>query len=175
MQITITQTEIETAIRNHVLALIAVRENMRVDIDLKATRGTEGFTAVIDITPEDGPKGGKPEEVSKPEVKAATKAEKTETKAEAPKAEVKVEEPVVEVVETEPEAEPVADEPVAEEATATKPLRAVFGKKAEPVKEPEVQAAEGQDNVPFDADPKPAVKKIFGGLSKPVNAKPEAA
>jgi hypothetical protein len=55
MQITIVQTEIEEAIRNRILDQISVREGMRIDIDLKATRGPEGYQAVINIVPGNSP------------------------------------------------------------------------------------------------------------------------
>lgn len=57
MQITIVQTEIEAAIRNHILGQVAVKENMRIDITLRATRGAEGYQALIDIVPSDAPLG----------------------------------------------------------------------------------------------------------------------
>lgn len=49
MQITLVQVEIEEAIRQYVNTQINVREGMRIDIDLKATRGAEGYQAFIDI------------------------------------------------------------------------------------------------------------------------------
>ena len=55
MQITIVQTEIEEAIKAHILSQISVKDNTRIDIDLKATRGAEGFQAVIDIVSADAP------------------------------------------------------------------------------------------------------------------------
>lgn len=51
MQITIVQSEIETAIRNYIGEQINVKEGMQIDIVLKATRGDEGQTAIIDIHP----------------------------------------------------------------------------------------------------------------------------
>lgn len=51
MQITIVQVEIEQAIRNYVLEQLSVKEGMQIDIVLKATRGDEGTTAIIDIVP----------------------------------------------------------------------------------------------------------------------------
>lgn len=56
MQITIVQVEIEEAIRNHILSLIDVKEGKRIDITLKATRGDEGATAIINIV-DDATKG----------------------------------------------------------------------------------------------------------------------
>ncbi len=52
MQIILVQHEIETALRNHVTSLLQVREGNRIDITLKATRGEEGSTALIDIVPD---------------------------------------------------------------------------------------------------------------------------
>lgn len=49
MQIIIVQSEIETAIRNHILSQITVNEGTEINIDLSATRGAEGFKATIDI------------------------------------------------------------------------------------------------------------------------------
>lgn len=51
MQITIVQTEIETAIRNYIKSQITVNDNQKIDIELRATRGAEGFQAMIDIVP----------------------------------------------------------------------------------------------------------------------------
>lgn len=51
MQIQLNQVEIETAIRNYVHEQINVREGMQIDITLKATRGDDGQTAIIDIVP----------------------------------------------------------------------------------------------------------------------------
>jgi hypothetical protein len=52
MQITIVQAEIETAIRKYIEEQINVRDGMRIDIDLSATRGADGFKAIIDIVPD---------------------------------------------------------------------------------------------------------------------------
>lgn len=51
MQIIINQSEIESAIRTYVQEQINVKPGMQIDIDLKATRGAEGATAIIDISP----------------------------------------------------------------------------------------------------------------------------
>lgn len=55
MQITIVQSEIETAIRNYVMEQVNVKEGKRIDIDLKATRGDSGYTAEITIANQDAP------------------------------------------------------------------------------------------------------------------------
>lgn len=165
MQITINQTEIETAIRNHVLGLIAVRENMRIDIDLKATRKEDGYTAIIDIYPDDTPEGGEPIKVPTLSTKTPPAEVKPEPKAEAPKAVVEVEAaPVVEVAET-VEEKPVTEE-VAAAPTKKTTTRGLFKKEtAEPKKEAPVAANESGE----------APRSIFASLKKPVNTPaPEA-
>lgn len=52
MKIQIVQTEIEAAIRAHILNQIKVNDGMRIDMTLRATRGEEGFVADIDIVPD---------------------------------------------------------------------------------------------------------------------------
>lgn len=56
MQIQLNQNEIETAIRNYVHEQINVREGMDINIVLKATRGDDGQTAIIDIVAKPEPK-----------------------------------------------------------------------------------------------------------------------
>ncbi|AHC56579.1 hypothetical protein JJJA_0063 [Achromobacter phage JWDelta] len=50
MQITLVQSEIEQALKNYINEQVNVKEGMEIVIVLKATRGEEGTTAVIDIT-----------------------------------------------------------------------------------------------------------------------------
>ena len=49
MQISINQTEIEQAILDFIKKRINIVEGTQVDIEMKATRGSEGFSAIIDI------------------------------------------------------------------------------------------------------------------------------
>jgi len=51
MQITLVQTELELAIREYVGRQLKVADGMSMGIELSATRGAEGFKAVIDILP----------------------------------------------------------------------------------------------------------------------------
>lgn len=60
MQITLNQTEIETALRRYVNEQVNIREGHEVIIDLKAGRGENGFSATIDIVPADTPKASEP-------------------------------------------------------------------------------------------------------------------
>lgn len=147
MQITLNQVEIEEAITNYVNDLVSVNEGMAITVTIKATRGEEGTTALIDIVPE----------VVEPEVvepvKAAAKpARKTATKQAAvpAKEEPVVEaepEPVVKEAEPEPEAEPVKEEEAAPDAAEV------------PVADDE------QAEVPAVAAP----KSLFANLRKPNN------
>lgn len=51
MQIILVQAEIEKALTDYVLGLISIRDDQQITIDLSATRGTDGFKALIDIVP----------------------------------------------------------------------------------------------------------------------------
>ena len=52
MQITINQSEIESAITTYIGGLFKLNPGTKVQIELKATRGAEGATAIIDIVPD---------------------------------------------------------------------------------------------------------------------------
>lgn len=56
MQITLVQAEIEAAIINFVTSQVNVKPEMRIDVDLTATRGANGFTATIDIVHKSTPR-----------------------------------------------------------------------------------------------------------------------
>ncbi|QDP54353.1 MAG: hypothetical protein Unbinned4120contig1000_5 [Prokaryotic dsDNA virus sp.] len=58
MRITLNQEEIEEAIEKLILDQVDVPDDIRIDIDLKATRGDEGYTAEIDLLPFDAPTDG---------------------------------------------------------------------------------------------------------------------
>lgn len=51
MQITLIQSEIEQALTNYINDIMTVKDGMTISITLRATRGEEGTTAVIDILP----------------------------------------------------------------------------------------------------------------------------
>lgn len=51
MQITLIQSEIEQALKNYINDIMSVKDGMEIEIQLKATRGEEGTTAIIDIVP----------------------------------------------------------------------------------------------------------------------------
>ena len=78
MQIIIVQSEIETAIRNHILSQINVNEGNEINIDLSATRGAEGFKATIDIVPAASNGKAAPKLTTVGHTAPATKVEQTE-------------------------------------------------------------------------------------------------
>ena len=55
MIIILNQAQIEEALTNYVNSRLVVQEGMRLDIDLKATRGEAGMTATVEIKPIDAP------------------------------------------------------------------------------------------------------------------------
>ena len=151
MQITLNQVEIEEAITNYVNDLVSVNEGMAITVTIKATRGEEGTTALIDIVPEVvEPEVVEPvKAAAKPGRKPAVKQAVVPTKEE-PVAQAQPEpepEPVAKVVEPEPEAEPVKEEEAALEAAEV------------PVADDE------QAEVPAVAAP----KSLFANLRKPNN------
>ena len=116
MQITLVQTEIETAIRNYIHSQIVVKEGMKIDIILKATRGDEGTTAIIDITPEGQvPASAASAPVAAPVQKKVVPVVAAQTKAAEPELEP---EPMPE------KAEPVEAEPCPELADGVAPVEA---------------------------------------------------
>ena len=89
MQLILTQSDIETALINYVNELVNIKDGMSITVDLKATRGADGATAIIDISPAKAATA-KAEPVVKPQVVTNSKPAQTkpEVKAE-PKPEVK--------------------------------------------------------------------------------------
>lgn len=51
MQVTLVQSEIESALTDYVNNIMSVKEGMGISVTFKATRGEEGATAIIDILP----------------------------------------------------------------------------------------------------------------------------
>lgn len=74
MRIILTQMEIEEAIEKLILDQVDVPDDMRIDIDLKATRGEEGYQAFIDIVDHDAPEDGSDRSVD-PRIKPIEGAE----------------------------------------------------------------------------------------------------
>lgn len=195
MQIIITQAEIEAAIKNHVLGMIAVNPSQQIDIDLKATRGDAGYQAIITITSQEqielassnvtrvlgGVLGGKAPRVSNPApVKVpSTPAEVRAMLAEEAEAEeTQEEEAQQEEAEQAEELVEEATEEVAEEAPQQAP--APIAVKRGPGRPPNaLRLAAAQQSAPAQPEPvaeqvggapdAPAPKRLFGGFTKPKN------
>ena len=149
MQITLIQSEIEQALKNYINDIMSVKDGMEIEIQLKATRGEEGTTAIIDIVPQKpkASRGGRtsgevPAKAEPAKAAAPAKAEAAQAVAEA------APEPVAESV---AEAEADDAEQVAEQA----------------------QEPEALEPAPVEAEQAPAEeaprKSLFAGLSKPQN------
>lgn len=115
MQITLIQSEIEQALKNYINDIMSVKDGMEIEIQLKATRGEEGTTAIIDIVPQK-PKAARGGRTSG-EVPA--KAEPVKAAAAPVKAE-----PAQAVAESVAEAEADDAEQVAEQAQEPAPVEA---------------------------------------------------
>jgi hypothetical protein len=163
MQITIVQSEIEDAIRQHINNQINVKDGMRIDIDLKATRGDDGYTAVIDIVPETAAKrvavedttgstgtGDSKGVVAPAPAKAAATTTATPTRRTTAKEVTAAPAPVAApAAETVAEAAPAAAETV----------------EAAPVAQDTTEAAPAADEAPVTPR-----RSLFGSLTPPVNS-----
>lgn len=149
MQITLIQSEIEQALKNYINDIMSVKDGMEIEIQLKATRGEEGTTAIIDIVPQKpkAPRGSR----TSGEVPAKAEPVKAAAPAKAEAAQV--------VAEAAPE--PVAESVAEAEADDAEQV-------AEQAQEPEVQ-----EPAPVEVEQAPAEeaprKSLFAGLSKPQN------
>lgn len=170
MQITLVEAEIKQAIKDYIHSQINIKDGMEIIIDLKATRGDDGTTAIIDIQPE--------------QIKEETPAKVTGTRTRATKAADPVKEVVKEAVK-EPVKEEVASNPVASSPTGVEDgtpatsgngeveTAAVDNGAAEEVTQeaPPTQPAQPTATEATQADGEaPAPRQsLFGNLKKPVN------
>lgn len=125
MQITLVEEEIRLAIENYVREQINISDNQNLHIDLRATRGEAGITAMLEIT-------SKKVEAAKPVTRSGPKAVTTEKVEEAAPEPVKTaKEPEPKAI-NEPAKEEVKEEPAEEtsEDEAPKPARSIFSKVA---------------------------------------------
>lgn len=153
MQITLNQTEIETALRRYVNDQVNIREGHEIIIDLKAGRGENGFSATIDIVPADGlPKASEPASAAT-STKPLGIQDKVRSKPQPATPTVSEES----VPETTQEA---ADEAVTQAATDASP-------------EPETAAMNQDDGETSETDeeapPTEKPKSLFAKLQKPRN------
>lgn len=127
MIITITQPEIETAIKQFIGRSVSLKDGSTLDIELRATRGPDGTTAVINIAdpsvPAYEPKAITTDSlVSTPE--DAKAEEPAQTKVVTLEAHTPVEAPKDNAPEPEPKNETAAAEAVVE--TPSTPARSIF-------------------------------------------------
>ena len=164
MKIQLVQSEIEQAISNYIRETITVNEGMSITMELRATRGAEGFQADIDISRT----ADAPVAVAKP-VQAAPVA-RTATKA------VTVGQPPAAATPAPAKQPTAAPQPEPEVTASTEDAGAVA--------EPEEQVEDAQEAVTA-ADPEPTTgsepaaeapveaaprRSLFAGLKKPNNA-----
>ena len=149
MKITIDQVEIEQAIKDYIGGQIAIREDQRVDIDLKAGRGENGFSASIDIVGANTPvPSAKPVEADPVAVPKTPKPRPVET--------------------------PVS---TSTEATSTDTAGDTQVEQTEQIEQPQTQVDEpvgsaevsAQANVADLGVVVPKKTSLFAGLKKPVN------
>lgn len=144
MQITLIQSEIEQALKNYINDIMSVKDGMEIEIQLKATRGEEGTTAIIDIVPQK-PKASRGR-LTSGEVPAKAEPVKAAAPAKAEAAQAVAEAAPEPVAESVAEAEADDAEQVAEQAQEPAPVEA--------------------EQAPAEEAPR---KSLFAGLSKPKN------
>jgi hypothetical protein len=187
MQITLNEEEIKDAIDAYVRNQISVATSQRVSVDLKAGRGENGFTAILDIRPNTVAETASPptkpisgfrsttapvEDAKDPSQEAAKpRGLKIGTKGKP--ASVPVEEPLTsEEPAAEPEPEPEADNATAE-ADDAEELAEEASEEAGPARNPfagdtayaeaEEDSDEVADETPEEApEPTAEVSSIFG-------------
>ncbi|QEM41166.1 hypothetical protein HYP85_gp069 [Pseudomonas phage Zuri] len=152
MQITLNQVEIEAALKAYILNQININDGMEIVIDLKATRGEAGTTAIIDIVPRTEQKA----EVVKPAASRTVTAQAKEVVKEKPAAVATTS--MAQVVEEAQASEPEEPETSAEEA----------GQEAAAQAEAEsADAEEAEEAAPAVASARPS---LFAGLNRPKNS-----
>lgn len=150
MQITLNQVEIEAALKAYILNQININDGMEIVIDLKATRGEAGTTAIIDIVP------------------------RTEQKAEAvkPVASRTVTAQAKEVVKEKPAAVATTSmAQVVEEAQASEPETSAEEAGQETAAQAEAESADAEEAE--EAAPAPAGSarpSLFATLNRPKNS-----
>lgn len=176
MQIRIVQTEIEEAIRNHILSQIMVREGVDIAITLSATRGEEGFVATIDIT---NPTGGNVASTATAQTTApvsaavaasptATTAPAADTPVTAPAKPVTIRKAAKPIEASVAGLSPSTNEP-AEAVGDTMPPPFDVDEQTSTTENAPVAAAEPATEAPATPAP-PKGRSLFGGLTTPTNA-----
>ena len=180
MQVILIQVEIEEAIRRFVAAQINPREGMRIDVELKATRGDAGYQAFIDILEETDANADVDTKQTSTPSKAAvlleTAAAATPAAAVTPKptstgktAASPVRTTVRKANPPVPAEPPVQEEPAAEEAQQADEVVEEQSIVDMPDADPRAMD-QGEDTVGVeDEAPAAPVRSLFGGLTRPTN------
>ena len=157
MQIILNQAEIEQALRNYVYEIISVNAGMTVSVTIKATRGEEGTTAVVDILPE----------IELVALEPTPAVEKPPRQGRQPRVKA---EPVAEVVAATEVLVAEAGVVVEPQANGTVVLAEAVVDPVVPDEEVEAPLAEPTPD-PVVADPAPVTKptSLFSGLKRPNN------
>ena len=164
MQITINETEIKQAIKKLVLSQISVAEGMNIDIELKATRGADGATAIIDIS-EPGSNADTVAVARRTPSPAPTPAATPAASPVAAQTKLDVAKKIQEAKATPETPAPAVSDGIAEHGEQQEDE----GMKAQPEEPADPPAAETPAAAEEPAEPAPAKKSLFGGLKKPAN------
>lgn len=161
MKIQLVQSEIELAISNYIRETITVNEGMVITMELRATRGAEGFQADIDISRAGTAVVATETPAARPAVtraapKPATVGQPTTQAAQRPAATPAVAQPPA--VEPDEQQAPVDSQPQVEQPAETNDVGAEQA--ADPVAQP----------APETEAPKPVARSLFSNLSRPKNA-----
>lgn len=173
MQITLVQSEIEQALTDFISSQMTIKEGMAIKIELRATRGAEGFQANIDIVPQHLLSEVVAAPATVPTSRAATAAVKGETPATLVKKSPEEAAPRLVSGEVLPP-EPSLPEPEVVEEEAAEPEVAVAEEgpvdmaEEEPVPEVETEAA--AEEPAEEVKPSTQARSLFGNLRKPENA-----
>lgn len=165
MQIILVQSEIEQAITQYIADKMTIAEGVDISIDLKATRGSEGFQATVDLTTA-------PVAVPEPVMAAVpaptapmVRRPRVITRPAQPPAEPEAQETPVGQSQT----APVAEKQSAAPATIEPEDSPETG--SDPVSAPEPQSEETK---PVETESPPAAaaprKSLFAGMNRPVNS-----
>jgi len=160
MQITIVESEIKQAISDFIQTQISINDDMKITVDLKATRGDSGMQAVIDISPYSEEPVAAPKKAST--ASDASKPRGRPRKSEAIEVTIKNNEtPVVAQAQQEAASE-AAVEAAQEEAVV---VEEAVETEAEPVEEEVVARPSIIDEIEQDgeeAEPAAPVRSLFG-------------
>ena len=149
MQITLVQAEIEQALTEYIHRQINVREGTAIEIDLAAPRGQPGFTAMIDLVPDDAPPAAIPTPTPRPAMRSVTRTKEASA--------------ALAVKEVADVGTGALDSPVQQELAIETPAVEEVIVKAET---PAVEDDAAVDAVMQTTGNRPS---LFGGLKKPVN------